>query len=361
MGEGSLSQDEIDALLQGAEDNPFDMGGGSSSAGGGATDSLSPIDRDIISDTLGAAFQTAGNVLGTILAKNTRFNNPSTESRSSAEISQELGSKTVCLYSQVQGAFSGRITLVMAQENAAKIAGLMMGGASPSDQMDMAQLQTLKDCLSPMMGTITAQLGLKLGGTLSGSPPDIVLVNSPNDLRLPDGTNLVKTQFSLSVDSLGSFKINYILSSDNAQSILDISKNGPSTGMGGGMNVPMQGGMQMGGGFMNQQPQVGIKGVGFPSLSTAGPASGNTNLNLLMDVQMALTVELGRTKMYIKDILGLGEGSIIELDKLAGEPVDLLVNGKLIAKGEVVVIDENFGVRVTDIVSPQDRIKSDKS
>ena len=78
-----------------------------------------------------------------------------------------------------------------------------------------------------------------------------------------------------------------------------------------------------------------------------------------MDVQMSLTVELGRTKMYIKDILGLGEGSIIELDKLAGEPVDLLVNGKLIAKGEVVVIDENFGVRVTDIVSPTDRLKTE--
>jgi flagellar motor switch protein FliN/FliY len=71
-------------------------------------------------------------------------------------------------------------------------------------------------------------------------------------------------------------------------------------------------------------------------------------------------VELGRTKKYIKELLGLGEGSIIELDKLAGEPVDLLVNGKLIAKGEVVVIDENFGVRVTDIVSSIDRLKAKK-
>jgi len=75
-----------------------------------------------------------------------------------------------------------------------------------------------------------------------------------------------------------------------------------------------------------------------------------------MDVQLNLTVELGRTKQYVKDILGLGEGSIIELDKLAGEPVDLLVNNKLIAKGEVVVIDENFGVRLTDIVSPSERL-----
>jgi len=360
MGEGSLSQEEIDALLQGAEDSPFDMGGGSASSGGIAADSLSPIDRDIISDMLGQAFQTAGNVLGTILAKNTRFNNPSTESRTSAEISQELGNKSVCLYSQVQGVFSGRISIIIAQENAAKIAGLMMGGTGQAGAMDMAQLQTLKDCLSPMMGTVTAQIGMKLGGSLSGSPPDIVLVNAPNDLRLPDGQSLVRTQFGLNIDSIGSFKVSYILSSDNAQVILDISKNGASMQAGGGMNVPMQGGGMNTGGNSPNQAQVGIRGIGFPSLSSAGAASGNTNLNLLMDVQMALTVELGRTKMYIKDILGLGEGSIIELDKLAGEPVDLLVNGKLIAKGEVVVIDENFGVRVTDIVSPQDRIKSDK-
>ena len=75
------------------------------------------------------------------------------------------------------------------------------------------------------------------------------------------------------------------------------------------------------------------------------------NISLLMDVFMEMTVQLGRTKMPIKQILGIGEGTIIELDKLAGEPVDILVNQKLIAKGEVVVIDENFGVRVTEIIS----------
>jgi flagellar motor switch protein FliN/FliY len=75
-----------------------------------------------------------------------------------------------------------------------------------------------------------------------------------------------------------------------------------------------------------------------------------------MDVFMELTVELGRTKKLIREILGIGEGTIIELDKLAGEPVDILVNHKLIAKGEVVVIDENFGVRVTEIVSPMQRM-----
>jgi flagellar motor switch protein FliN/FliY len=101
---------------------------------------------------------------------------------------------------------------------------------------------------------------------------------------------------------------------------------------------------------------MSISPVIFPPLGESLPPAAMQNIGLLMDVQLNLTVELGRTKQYVKDILGLGEGSIIELDKLAGEPVDLLVNNKLIAKGEVVVIDENFGVRVTDIVSPSERL-----
>lgn len=84
---------------------------------------------------------------------------------------------------------------------------------------------------------------------------------------------------------------------------------------------------------------------------------GQRNLDMLMDIPLRVTVELGRTKQSIKEILELGAGSIIELDKLAGEPVDILVNEKLVAEGEVVVIDENFGVRVTDIVSQHDRIQ----
>lgn len=107
-----------------------------------------------------------------------------------------------------------------------------------------------------------------------------------------------------------------------------------------------------------QSRNVNVQPVQFANLS--GGAFGNideNNLNLLMDIPLKVTVELGRTQKQIKDILEMSQGSIIELDKLAGEPVDILVNNKLIAKGEVVVIDENFGVRVTDIVSQWDRIQ----
>lgn len=86
------------------------------------------------------------------------------------------------------------------------------------------------------------------------------------------------------------------------------------------------------------------------------PAGGN--IGLLLDVPLRLTVELGRTTKLVKEILALAPGSVVELDKLAGEAVDILVNEKLIAKGEVVVIDENFGVRITEIINPEERLNA---
>jgi flagellar motor switch protein FliN/FliY len=110
------------------------------------------------------------------------------------------------------------------------------------------------------------------------------------------------------------------------------------------------------GGGVNRN--VNVNPVQFANFQGGGFAQADeTNLNLLLDIPLKVTVELGRTQKQIKDILELSQGSIIELDKQAGEPVDILVNNKLIAKGEVVVIDENFGVRVTDIVSQWDRVQ----
>ena len=96
----------------------------------------------------------------------------------------------------------------------------------------------------------------------------------------------------------------------------------------------------------------------FSQLEDNEKSEGSGNLDLLLDVKVNITAELGRTNMLIKDILSLGHGSIIELNKLAGEPVDLLVNNKPVARGEVVVIEESFGVRVTEILDPEQRIKN---
>ncbi len=122
----------------------------------------------------------------------------------------------------------------------------------------------------------------------------------------------------------------------------------------GGMPMGGMGGMAPMGGMMGTPPNV--QSLQYPNLMGGGAPTDQGNIGLLMDVYMEMTVELGRTKKPIKEILGFGEGTIIELDKLAGEPVDILVNHKPIAKGEVVVIDENFGVRITEILSPQERV-----
>jgi flagellar motor switch protein FliN/FliY len=126
--------------------------------------------------------------------------------------------------------------------------------------------------------------------------------------------------------------------------------------MGGNM-MGMQQPMGMMGGMSNQTPP-NVQSLQFPNFAQSLSSSEQGNISLIMDVFMEMTVELGRTKKTIKDILGLGEGTIIELDKLAGEPVDILVNHKPIAKGEVVVIDENFGVRVTEILPSLEHVAS---
>ncbi len=109
--------------------------------------------------------------------------------------------------------------------------------------------------------------------------------------------------------------------------------------------------------YAQQHPQ-NVQAAKFSSLNYGTPAGATSNIELLLDVPLTLTVELGRTRMLIKEILELTAGSIIELDKIAGESIDVLINNKLVAKGEVVVIDENFGIRITNIISPHERLQS---
>lgn len=89
----------------------------------------------------------------------------------------------------------------------------------------------------------------------------------------------------------------------------------------------------------------------------ASKAGSDRNIDLILDIPLKLTVELGRTKMLVSELLNLGQGSVVELNKLAGEPMEILVNDKLIARGEAVVVNEKFGVRLTDVISPQERVE----
>ncbi|MDR0354761.1 MAG: flagellar motor switch protein FliN [Deltaproteobacteria bacterium] len=106
-------------------------------------------------------------------------------------------------------------------------------------------------------------------------------------------------------------------------------------------------------------PASADHGSGDSPFGPPPPSEGAARpLDFILDIPLEISVELGRTRMIINDLLQLGQGSVIELSKLAGEPLEIFVNGKLVARGEVVVVNEKFGVRVTDIVSPMERVKS---
>lgn len=104
-----------------------------------------------------------------------------------------------------------------------------------------------------------------------------------------------------------------------------------------------------------KQPEPAVRRPDFSPLNYSADANSRNGMELILDVQLQVAVELGRTKMLVRDVLALGPGAVVELDKHAGEPVEISVNNKIVARGEVVVIDENFGVRITEIVSASER------
>ena len=352
MGDGSLSQDEIDALLQGADDiltTPSATPSMDYAARGGG--GLSPAERDSLADLLNSTMEMVVPSLSGYLGKNITITNAYVEIKSQADIRKDFGKKYIQLPVNFTGGFTGNNLIVFNYEDAEIISSLMMGDESgtPPEEMTDAHQSTIQEFVSQMLSSMATGFSNKLGRSIGITPPNLSVVNRVKDLQLPPGDEIAKVTYNIKIENLINSKfyqlIELSLGSDIAKSLM--------AGSGGGMPAMPQQAM----GQMEQQmgSQVGISQIKFPPLGESVPYGAGTNISLLLDVPMTLTVELGRTRQLVKDILGLGEGSIIELDKLAGEPVDLLVNGKLIAKGEVVVIDENFGVRITDIVSPAER------
>jgi flagellar motor switch protein FliN/FliY len=254
--------------------------------------------------------------------------------------------------------FPGEHLFIMPEETAKSIASLM--NKEENIELDEMAMSVIGEVVSQLVGTQITALTDKTGNkSIAAVAPEAN--NVPKTVAALPGGDFAGALYQL---DLGDGKSNQIwevygpsVSSDIARALNGGAAAAPPN-MGvdmGGMAMPN---MQMGGGMA--MPAMGasanVQAVQFPNLMPRPTAQEQGNIGLIMDVFMEMTVELGRTRKLIKDILGMGEGTIIELDKLAGEPVDILVNHKLIAKGEVVVIDENFGVRVTEIVSPMERM-----
>ncbi len=350
MSDGSLSQDEIDALLQGDS-----MGFSTPSAGGDSR--FSDKERNDFSSFLGENVKSIESNLSGMLGENVTIGTPSVEVISSSDIQSRFKGSIVEIKMDFNEGLVGPHSYIFEEKAAQVIAGKMMG----QDDVDLndAALSALEEAANTVSGTTATAAGDLLEKTILNSPGKTAML-SPTELSFND-SSAVFVSYPVTVNGLEPTTMVELYGLETAQEIAHAygGDAGSTEAMGLGQEVQSPMGAAQGFGNAGMQQgfnQASVQSVQFPNLVPQMNATEQGNIGLLMDVYMEMTVELGRTKRLIKDILGMGEGTIIELDKLAGEPVDILVNHKLIAKGEVVVIDENFGVRVTEIVSPMDRV-----
>ncbi len=354
MSDGSLSQDEIDALLQGTGGMDFDSGP--------TTPALSEQQRQQFQQLVQGTVGSQESNLSLLVNNEVGIEAPSVELVDAEAFGSTISGEVVQVQINLTEGTPGHHSYILDAAAAVYIAGPMMG--QEGVELDDAAVNALQEAFSQIAGPVITALGDNAGTTVMNDPPIGRQVDA-SSVGLPAG-QFVKLTYSVTVDDQPPFDVYEVFDAAVVQAALGASapqqqaapQPASAGGMAGGMNM---GGAQGGGmgGMMGMQMGGGnasVQSVQFPNLSQTPVGSEQGNIGLLMDVYMEMTVELGRTRKLIKEILGMGEGTIIELDKLAGEPVDILVNHKLIAKGEVVVIDENFGVRVTEIVSPMERM-----
>jgi len=374
MSDGSLSQDEIDALLQGTDTIEMDTGAGPASS------PLSDAERTSFQEMLRGVTESQGSNLSILTGKTVAIGDPTVKVRSAGEITGGQPEDVVDVRVDLTDGLQGEHSYIVPASIAGTLAGLMMG--QPGAELDEASLSAIAEAFSQITGTAVTTIGSQVGRMVKTAPPDLRQAKR-QQVRVPQGEYCVTVDYPFSIEGFPPATLTEVFSLSLAKEILSLSAGGAEPAAAFAQAAP-QAAPRQAGGQRAAQPQAAFGGSGgyqqtfgqafggagqapgmappnvqpvqFANLQPVQMSGEQGNIGLLMDVYMEMTVELGRTRKRIKDILGIGEGTIIELDKLAGEPVDILVNHKLIAKGEVVVIDENFGVRVTEIVSQIDRM-----
>ncbi|MGP1415398.1 MAG: flagellar motor switch protein FliN [Treponema sp.] len=352
MSDGSISQDEIDALLS---------GGNSSPAPSKATVIQAGFD--------GLAKFTSGNApsfsakLATATGASANISMIALEEKDKESFLKRLPDMVVATYIDFSGMMQGGHTFVLSEALAKKI--IELENHEKDVEIDEMGLSIISEGISQFVGAeVTALEAASLKGVVSNTPNSVHVPKAALNLPL---ANFMSIAYNVKLAD-EDYEMWEVFVSDVANKIEE-TISGPKVAPQGASVAPnmMQGMPQMtgqmnGGQFMMGQGGMpvmnnpNVQPVQFSQLQNFTSQAEAGNIGLIMDVYMEMTVELGRTKKMIKEILGMGEGHIIELDKLAGEPVDILVNHKPIAKGEVVVIEENFGVRVTEILSPLEHI-----
>nr|WP_156816924.1 flagellar motor switch phosphatase FliY [Salsuginibacillus kocurii] len=419
MNDDMLSQDEINELLKGvnnddagdkdSDSQPPTGGGGGDDGGDGngypppnskaalnVDDYLTTIEQDALGEIGNISFGSAATALAQLLNQKVDITTPVVSAIHSELLEAEFPNPHVSIHVQYTDGFEGTNLLVIDSTDAAIIADLMLGGdgTAPAEELSDMHLSAVQEAMNQMMGSASTSMSTVFNKRVDISPPGIDVLDvteKEGTDKVPGDETIIKISFRLQVGDLIDSVLMQLVTVGFAKQMVEDLMNPPeeeaetlaspetseseqiepepqpNTQPNQGMSTNQEPAYQQAPGGFSEPQQLGghmnnrakdVQPAAFSSFDAPQLNETETkNLNMLMDIPLEVSVELGRTKRSIREILEFSQGSIIELDKLAGEPVDILVNQKLIAKGEVVVIEENFGVRVTDIVSPEDRLK----
>ena len=418
--DGMLSQDEINALLNGmsaddsADNETSETPQESNESASDNTpntdkpEALSDTEKDAVGEISNISMGTAATTLSSLLNQKVNITTPRVEVADWDKLSRKYDRPCVMLQIRYKEGIDGNNVLILKERDVKIITDLMMGGTGNVDdgeELTDLHLSAIGEAMNQMMGSAATSLSSMFNRKIDISPPIANIVETYNEMdeTLPQFLNdnfvivAFKMQIGDLIDSeimqlypidfakelLTMFSIDQEAQSDNSSAsteptpaeqtaapqpqaatapqepMPDMSQQGmmqqgmPMQGMPYGYGMPMQG-MPYGYGMpMQQAPvkDVNVSPASFqPFQADVNPLVQQENIDLIMDVPLEVTVELGRVSKSIKDILDFAPGTIVELNKIAGEAVDVLVNGKYVAKGEVVVIEENFGVRITEII-----------
>ncbi|MDP5273450.1 flagellar motor switch phosphatase FliY [Chengkuizengella axinellae] len=379
-----LTQEEIDALLKEpkVQSDSLDI-----------HEYLSTLEIDALGEIGNITFGSAATALSTLIGKKVDITTPHVSIALKEELKKQFVHPHLAVHVEYIAGLEGINLLVIAEDDSKIIADLMLGGdgTNVAEKITDIHISAVQEAMNQMMGSSATSMSSIFNRIVNISPPSINIIDSKNQAELPSDQIVIKVSFRLKIADLIDSTIMQLVTIPFAKNLVDSLVGGdveqtteqelhqseiiqPDSPINVSHHVEQPEKQQdvgrrqqetnqnyekpMNLGKQNPiQSNVNVQNVQYETFSNPSAVhSDQVNLNLLLDIPLNVTVELGRTKKKVKDILDLTQGSIIELDKLAGEPVDMLVNDKHIAKGEVVVIDENFGVRVTEIISQVDRL-----
>lgn len=420
--DGMLSQDEINALLNGMDSGSDDASEQTSTVS--QADFLSDMEKDTMGEISNISMGTAATTLSSLVNQKVDITTPSVTFSRWEDLVASYDRPCVFLQISYKEGLSGNNVLILRDHDVKIIADLMMGGDGTNTDVELGELQlsAISEAMNQMMGSASTSLSSMLNLKIDISPPTASLIDLGEAVDQASISeflkhDFVKISFRMTIGDLVDSEMMQLFPIEFCKTLCHkfgvgeeesaapeitpqpeppvqqapaqsapadqqpMANNGYGMPM-GGQGMQMQQGMQGGYGMpmqgmpMQGMPNMGMPGYGMPmqqgmpmgyqmppmqevnvspvSFQAFSPdlvaVNQKENINLIMDVPLEVTVELGRTHKSIQDILEFAPGTIIELNKIAGEPIDVLVNGKYVAKGEVVVIEESFGVRVTEII-----------